>query len=217
MSEAHSPARGGALCSWRLLFSSILSTNWLKSILNTSKQRILRMKAAFAARVNLVTQVAEAANFSCWWKKLGIGTVAHKKIASLQCFERCQSAPNKVIRENSCAYFLFFSIYFLFSRGSAWITTCIFFETIYLIWVTLQKVQAVRSVASSSKFYRLPSDKENTGLICMQSACPVWHSFSLGGLFLAGVQSVLSCEYYSMFCFHSLSDDLFSAVISYFR
>ena len=37
------------------------------------------MKAAFAARVNLVTQVAEVANFSCWSKKLRIGTEAHKK------------------------------------------------------------------------------------------------------------------------------------------
>ena len=33
---------------------------------------------------------------------------------------------------------MFFRIYFLFLRGSAWITTCIFFETIYLILVTLQ-------------------------------------------------------------------------------
>ena len=98
------------------------------------------MKAAFAARVNLVTQVAEVANFSCWSKKLRIGTVAHEKIVSLQCFERCQSAPNKVIRENSCVYFLFLRIYFLFLQGSAWITTCIFFETIYFILVTLQVV-----------------------------------------------------------------------------
>ena len=51
----------------------------------------------------------------------------------------------------------------------------------------------------------------------MQSACPVLHSASLGSLYLAGVQSVLSCKYYSMFSFHSLSDDLFIAVISYFR
>ena len=62
------------------------------------------MKAAFAARVNLVTQVAEVMNFSCWPKKLRIGTVAHEKIVSLQCFERSQSAPNKVIRENSCVF-----------------------------------------------------------------------------------------------------------------
>ena len=86
------------------------------------------MKAAFATRVNLVTQVAEVANISCWSKKLRIGTVAHEKIVSLQCFERSQSAPNKVIRENSCVYFLFFHIYFLFLQGSAWITTCIFLK-----------------------------------------------------------------------------------------
>ena len=89
------------------------------------------MKAAFAARVNLVTQVAEVANFSCWSKKLRIGTVAHEKIVSLQCFEMCQSAPNKVIRGNSCVYFLFFRIYFLFLQGSAWITTCIFFDNLF--------------------------------------------------------------------------------------
>ena len=98
------------------------------------------MKGAFDPRVNLVTQVTEVANFSCWSKKLRIGTVAHEKIVSLQCFERCHSAPNKVIRENSCVYFLFFHIYFLFLQGSAWITTCIFLETIYLILVTLQVV-----------------------------------------------------------------------------
>ena len=50
------------------------------------------MKAAFAARVNLVTKVAEVANFSRWSKKLRIGTKAHEKIVTLQCFERCQSA-----------------------------------------------------------------------------------------------------------------------------
>ena len=98
------------------------------------------MKAAFAARVNLVTQVAEVANFSCWSKKLRIGTVAHEKIVSLQCFERCQSAPNKVIRENSCVYFLFFHIYFLFLQGSAWITTCIFLKQFIMV-IELSGVQ----------------------------------------------------------------------------
>ena len=44
------------------------------------------------ARVNLVTQVAEVANFSCCSKKLRIGTEAHQKNVSLQRFERCQSA-----------------------------------------------------------------------------------------------------------------------------
>ena len=43
---------------------------------------------AFAARVNLVTQVVEVANFSCWLRKSRIGTEAHKKIVSLQCFKR---------------------------------------------------------------------------------------------------------------------------------
>ena len=56
------------------------------------KQTLLRMKAAFAARINLVTKVAEVANFSYWSKKLRTGTEAHEKIVILQCFERCQSA-----------------------------------------------------------------------------------------------------------------------------
>ena len=67
---------GGASHSWRLLLSSILSTNWPKNILNTSKQRILRAKAAFVARINLVTQVAI---FSCWSRKSRIRTVAQQK------------------------------------------------------------------------------------------------------------------------------------------
>ena len=70
------------------------------------------MKAAFAARVNLVTQVMEVVNFSCWSRKSRIGTEAHAKIVSLQCFKMYQSAfkINKVIKENSCVYFLFFCI-----------------------------------------------------------------------------------------------------------
>ena len=51
------------------------------------------MKAAFAARVNLVTQVMEVVNFSCWSRKSRIGTEAHsKKIVSLQYFKMYQSA-----------------------------------------------------------------------------------------------------------------------------
>ena len=50
------------------------------------------MKAAFAARVNLATQVEEVVNFSCWSRKSRIGTEAHGKIVSLQSFERYQSA-----------------------------------------------------------------------------------------------------------------------------
>ena len=67
------------------------------------------MTAAFAARVNLVTQVVEVVNFSCWSRKSRIGTEAHAKIVSPQCFKMYQSAF-KVIRENSCVYFLSFSI-----------------------------------------------------------------------------------------------------------
>ena len=47
------------------------------------------MKAAFAARVNLVTQVTEVTNFS---RMSRIGTEAHEKIASLQCLEKYQQA-----------------------------------------------------------------------------------------------------------------------------
>ena len=50
------------------------------------------MKAAFAARVNLVTQVTEVVNFSCCSRMSRIGTEAHEKIASLQCLERYQQA-----------------------------------------------------------------------------------------------------------------------------
>ena len=53
------------------------------------------MKATFVARVNLVTQVAELANFSCWSRKSRIGKEAHEKIVSLQCFERYQLAFKK--------------------------------------------------------------------------------------------------------------------------
>ena len=44
------------------------------------------MKAAFVARVSLVTQVAEVANFSCWSRKSRIGKEAHEKIVSPQYF-----------------------------------------------------------------------------------------------------------------------------------
>ena len=50
------------------------------------------MKAAFAARVNLLTQVAEAANFSYWSRTSRIEREAGKNIVSLQCFGRYQSA-----------------------------------------------------------------------------------------------------------------------------
>ena len=43
-------------------------------------------------RVNLVTQVAKVVNFSYWLRKSTIGTEAHGKIVSLQCFKKYQSA-----------------------------------------------------------------------------------------------------------------------------
>ena len=45
-----------------------------------SNQIILRMKAAFAARVNLATKVVEVVNFSCLSRKSRFGTEADEKI-----------------------------------------------------------------------------------------------------------------------------------------
>ena len=110
-----------------------------KRILNTSTQRILWMKTAFAARVNLVTQVVEIANFSCWLRKSEKPT---KKLLACAASKAASQHlhVNKVIRESSCVYLFLFRIYFLFLWGSAWITTCIFLETTYLILATLQVV-----------------------------------------------------------------------------
>ena len=47
------------------------------------------MKAAFAARVNLVRQVTEVANYPCWLIKSTTGTEAQKYV-NLQYFERYQ-------------------------------------------------------------------------------------------------------------------------------
>ena len=47
------------------------------------------MKAAFSARVNLVTQVMEVTYFSCWSRKSRIEHETHEKIISLQYFEMC--------------------------------------------------------------------------------------------------------------------------------
>ena len=115
--------------SWRYLFSSILSTNWPKSIFYTSKQRILRTKSAFATRANLVTKVVEAVNFPCRVRKSRIRTEAHKKLLACSVSKGTGSQHlNKVIRENSCVHFLFFCIYFHFLWESAWITTYAFLK-----------------------------------------------------------------------------------------
>ena len=136
---------GGISHSWRYLYSSILSTNWPKSIFYTSKQRIFRTKSAFATRANLVTKVVEVVNFPCWVRKSRIRTEAHKKLLACSVSKGTGSQNlNKVIRENSCVYFLFFCIYLLFLWGSAWITTCVFCETAYLILITLQAVAAIK-------------------------------------------------------------------------
>ena len=70
------------------------------------------MKAAFAARFNLVTYVTEVAKFPCWLRKSRTMTEAHK-IKLLGCSTSkgtCTSQHdlNKVLRDSSCVYFLFF-------------------------------------------------------------------------------------------------------------
>ena len=101
----------------------------LKSILNTSKQRILRMKAAFAAKVNLIKQVTEILNFSCQSRKSIIGTEAHENIVSLQC----------LTQRNSSVYF-FFPVFTSFSCEDRLGSQYVFYETTYLILVKLQAV-----------------------------------------------------------------------------
>ena len=129
LSWRRSGGGGGISHSWRYLYSSILSTNWPKSIFYTSKQRIFRTKSAFATRANLVTKVVEVVNFPCWVRKSRIRTEAHKKLLACSVSKGTGSQNlNKVIRENSCVYVLFFCIYLLFLWGSAWITTCVFLK-----------------------------------------------------------------------------------------
>ena len=70
------------------------------------------MKATLAARVNLVTQAAEVANFSCWSRKSR--NILRQKPAKklLTCIASKGTSQHliKVIRENSCVSFLFFRI-----------------------------------------------------------------------------------------------------------
>ena len=98
------------------------------------------MKAAFAARINLVTKVAEVANFSTGRKSLELGQKPTKKSLACSALKGASQHLNKVIRESKYGKTKSVHSYFLFLRGSAWITTCIFFESIYLILVTLQEV-----------------------------------------------------------------------------
>ena len=92
------------------------------------------------ARVNLVTQVAEAANFPAGQKSLELGHKPTKKSLFCSALKGASQHLNKVIRESKYGKTKSIHSYFLFLRGSAWITTCIFFETIYLILVRLQEV-----------------------------------------------------------------------------
>jgi len=100
---------------------------WPKNILITSKQRILWMKAAFASRVNLVTQVAEVADLSCWSRKSRIVTEAHKKLFACSALKGTSQHLNKVLIDKSYVHFLFIP-YFFSCEGLACITTCIFFK-----------------------------------------------------------------------------------------
>ena len=61
------------------------------------------MKATLAARVNLVTQAEEVANFSCWSRK-------SRNILRQKPAKGTSQYLIKVIRENSCVSFLFFRI-----------------------------------------------------------------------------------------------------------
>ena len=123
-------------------------------------------KGVFAARVNLVTQVAEVANFSFWLRKFRIGTEAQEKIVSLLCCCASRGTSqhlSKVVRENSCVYSLFFRIYFLFLWASAWITTWVFFlNNLFNFSNTSSCCSWYEVFASSIKFYLLLPDKENT-------------------------------------------------------
>ena len=112
------------------------------------------MKAAFAARVNLVTKAAEVANFSCWSKKLRFVTEAHKKSLACSALKGASQHLNKVIMENSCVFP--YLLPFLVGIGLDH-NLHIFCNNLHF-----KRLQTVRSVASSSKFYRLLPDKENT-------------------------------------------------------
>ena len=82
---------GGASRSWRLYFPASCQQPTDRKVFSTPQNKeFLRMKPAFAARVNLVTQVAEVANFSFWYRKSKsrIGTEAPEKIVSLHYSER---------------------------------------------------------------------------------------------------------------------------------
>ena len=71
------------------------------------------MKAGFATRVNLVTQVVEVANLSCWLKKSRIGRETYKKLLACSASKGTSQHLNKVIRDSSCGYFDIFVGHFV--------------------------------------------------------------------------------------------------------
>ena len=85
-----------------------------KYFIHLKTKNFTKMKSALAARVNLVAQVAKVVNFSCWLRRSGIRTEAHKKMLASSASKGTSLHSNREIRENSSVYFLFFRIYFLF-------------------------------------------------------------------------------------------------------
>ena len=69
------------------------------------------MKAAFAARANLVTQVEEVVNF----RILELGQKPTQKLSACRASKGTGQHLNKVIRENSCVYLFVFSVFTSFS------------------------------------------------------------------------------------------------------
>ena len=61
------------------------------------------MKAAFAAKVNLVIQAAEVVNFFCWLREsLELGQKPTQKLLACSALKGASQHLNNVIRENSC-------------------------------------------------------------------------------------------------------------------
>ena len=62
------------------------------------------MKAAFATRVNLVTQVVEVTYLSCQLRKSRIGREVYEKLLACSASKGTIQDLNKLIRDNSCGY-----------------------------------------------------------------------------------------------------------------
>ena len=144
-----------------MIHCTVFSLNFSLAV-NSSKQRILQMKAALPLGSIQQHKSRKSQTLAAGRKSLELGHKPTKKSLSCSALKEASQHLNIVIRKSKYGKTKSIQSYFLFLRGSAWITICIFFETIYLILVILQEVAAVRSVASSSKFYQLLPDEENT-------------------------------------------------------